>query len=406
MTYAKALARATVLNFDAWSDLGPKNLGKERRAKTSFSTGVSPAVLLTTLADGHLRWAYLELDGTIGTLFGPEIVTLNDVDSIIGSASDSIKAPFFVSIPIKVFEGVFTVLLSKTDAQDGSFPFTNDPLPETIPPPGDDQAQGHSFSDLGFENVTGDATPPFAFLPRLMPIPPGYAIPVGHRIQDTLPATNPAKNPYWGPFEVWCKGIKNMYTKNGGHLADSAAGTLFNPVPLDELDDFGTKPRVGVFSTNVHPLPRRSPFMAVSHQHHQELKEIWLLQWFLDLPALEPEFNTPTPTLLGTLTPEQLGAAIARGIADTPTTKDKAQLKAAVETKVFYQLLFARNSRASPTDPWSLRPAEVGPEFLAFLESPKTDRTKKLQSLFRVHLDKVLSSDRTYERNLCIQQHG
>jgi hypothetical protein len=90
-----------------------------------------------------------------------------------------------------------------------------------------------------------------------MPIPPGYVIPEGHHIQDILPATDPTKTPYWGPFEVLCKGVRNMYSKNGGHPAELSAGTLFNPVPLDELDDFGTKPRVGTFNTNVQPLPRR-----------------------------------------------------------------------------------------------------------------------------------------------------
>jgi hypothetical protein len=134
-----------------------------------------------------------------------------------------------------------------------------------------------------------------------MPIPPGYAITEGHRIQNILPTTNPTTNPYWGPFEVWCKGVRNMYSKNGEHPADLGGGILFNPVPLDELDDFGMKPQVGTFHTTVQPLPHWLPFMAASHQHHQELKEIWLLHWFLDLPV-EPEINSPTSRLPGVLT--------------------------------------------------------------------------------------------------------
>jgi hypothetical protein len=184
--YPKAIESTAALNLEFWSGLGPKNLGKERRVQLSISLAATEPILLATMADALIRWAYLEENGTIGMLFGPDFIALlGGIDSMVASATNSFNAPALVTTPLTNFGPTVMVLLSKTDAQAGFFPFAQEPLPKTIPPPTNlnaDELQGHSLAELGFANVTG--TPRFTFLPRIVPVPPGHRIPISHRIQD------------------------------------------------------------------------------------------------------------------------------------------------------------------------------------------------------------------------------
>jgi hypothetical protein len=408
--YAKSIERAAALNLEFWSDLGPKNPSKERRVKLSVSLTATEPILLATMADSLVRWAYVEENGTIGMLFGPDFVTLSGgIDSVVASATDSFNAPVLVTTPLSNFGPTVMALLSKTDAQAGSFPFAPEPLPETIPPPanlGADELQGHSLTELGFANVTGNDTPRFTFLPKILPVPPGYRIPINHRIEDDLPAiTDPDANPYWEPFAIWCKGIRHMFSLNNGLPADAPNSVLFSAIAFDELEHFGPghHPRSNAFQLELDALPRLSPIMLTYHQHWDEMKKIWLSLWFQSLPADPgtPPTTGGTPGSFGNsgATPEQLGIAIAAAIKDAPSSKDKANTKVVEETKIFYSLLFARNHCPSDADPPTLRPAALSSEFVAFLDAPLKSRAKKLQALFRTHLGKVLVSDRTFERN-------
>jgi hypothetical protein len=55
--FAKAIEWAATLNLKFWSNLGPKNLGKECRVQLSVFLAATEPILLATMADALIRWA-------------------------------------------------------------------------------------------------------------------------------------------------------------------------------------------------------------------------------------------------------------------------------------------------------------------------------------------------------------
>jgi hypothetical protein len=170
-----------------------------------------------------------------GDAFGffsrPTLDTNSDrVVVAVGNFTDTIGEPFPVSIPILDFEGHFTTLIRRRDAE--TYGFATHPLsPDTVRgrAAGNRSSAAASMERLNFplpdEADDGDL-PVIAALPIFLPVAPGETFPHMLAADDAQSFAE-----IFPLFDVWRRGVTYVKTHNQG-LSLTVGGNLFDPDSL------------------------------------------------------------------------------------------------------------------------------------------------------------------------------
>jgi hypothetical protein len=211
----------------------------------------------------------------------------------------------------------FVLLLSKDDLTASGFSTLPGIIPDTIERPGVSPPTCNTLEQLGFHGASGGATPRFTIAPKVLPIPHGYHIPDGHPIDQLLPTLS-GSSVYWHPFEILCKGIKNLVDLNSSSPANAPGASLFKHETIDVKGEFPNVMLSAIFPLSTTVLPRIHPAYKAT--------EAGLVQWYSTLNDIPAGFGHNNPTPAPTHNATAIALAVAVGVrsadAEAPTTSN------------------------------------------------------------------------------------
>jgi hypothetical protein len=95
-------------------------------------------------------------------------------------------------------------------------------------------------AELGFHGAVDDGFPAFVFLPVLLPVSTGTALPLSKSIAQGIPAPPEGKN-WWPPLLFWMECIRYLLERNNGiPVTSTAPNSLFagSKIILEEPEDW------------------------------------------------------------------------------------------------------------------------------------------------------------------------
>jgi hypothetical protein len=128
---------------------------------------------------------------------------------------------------------VFVTFLSKQTAAMGGFRAIQDVLPDSLK-----KADGSPISLMDISLSGDEDEPKLVILPLAIPIPVGWSIPIGHKVNEVLP---PSEGTEYHPTMIaWLEGVKNLKDINKGVPVTgttACGGTLFGPNQFHQSAD-------------------------------------------------------------------------------------------------------------------------------------------------------------------------
>ena len=334
----------------------------------------------------------------------PMYVPSESADStvVLGSASDVIGSVFPVVIPKAAFQGFFTSLVRKDDAEEFKLavhPKAPDtvrgPSPEGVDPP---QPVPASADRLQFPMESDEEchSPVIAALPLFLPIPPGYTFPEGTPIdspRDQFRAD-------FRLFEVWLQALRYARAHN-----DFQSVTEDGPLFL--LNDLTASPNPFqalqvVAELLINPVPS-SPFTSLNSRCttmlHSWADDTWVTLGMQSDPlprspprALDPS-GTEDPPPPATVTPPL-------------TAKEKAQARTAATVAAGYRLAFACLPSPDAADVRHAILPSLPSDFQAVLDSPKPqDACVELRQILTGKIAEANASDLAMLRDVTLEPH-
>jgi hypothetical protein len=404
---ALALARmlTTERSIDTRSALGPRSLCKNRRgATTSFlHPSLSPLARAGLLGDPSLRWAFIDSSDKIGVLTSLSNFDDQGTTAITTSATDELFIVLPTAIVYEDFHQSFIGLLSKDDIESAGFKYLTEQLPNTMEKPGTTPAAQNSLDELGFPGASAGGIPHFAILPKILHIPPGFYVPEGHSVLDSLPVA-PTCPPcaFWDPFVLWFQAIQHAYKKTNKLPMNAPGNSLFDPAKINTTTSF---PNVALSSTilaSVTVLSRNRPYYTLAKDTAVDNTNATLLAWY-HLQNHSPTPHSPgTPGSPNSASASNITVAVAAAVRSvdkyTASPADRAALKDRDSVKIQYQLLFALNGVHDDSPTEVLLPVTLSPRFIAVLDASKSQRTKVFQQHFNKFLTTLSSSEHTVDQ--------
>jgi hypothetical protein len=398
--------------LETWSELGPKNLLKERKAATTFKPTASDIARAECRSDTTIRWVFVDTTGKFRTVFAPAFWE-DDVDPTpyyTGSTSDEISTFSPGYFDEHAYHSFGIALLSKKDTEEANFVFLDgdDKTPEEINKPGEAD-ENNTLADLGFPNAEGENSPVFAMLPLLLPIPPGYFIPEGKTASEELP-TCPPRSELYHPFQIWAKAIRHMHQFCNDLTATGTANPLFRPAEVKpNATDY---PNITFRDTFKSPVTA----MSITHKSFDTSKDLWsdakqksIMAWYADQrpisdgsPVSSNHGGTPAT---GSPDLRELSKAIAKGITlgsnATSTSGSSSTKQEKADVILQYRILFARNGKKNEEDTADeMILADLSPRFLKFLDSSKKHQKKNIQEPFALFMTKLLKSEKNADQGV------
>lgn len=347
---------------------------------------------------------------TIGFLTRPEITTTTDGNIIVvGSFSDSIGTAIPVSLPVEDFDGCFTTLVSRADANRfnfAQFPTSPDVLPG--PPAPNPEAEGDDHEPLlltegtrarlNFPIIDGDeedTQPVIVALPSYPPLTAGQTFPEGFDFNTNTPTGVPI-------LDAWLGGLRYAKTNNTA-LSVTLGGPLFhlpsmaipgNPIPFGTLSIRPTLP-----PNPTMLLPQDALYARVRCVIENLSDEFWadLGSTIPPTPSTQPTTNSSSP-----LTAESI-RAIVEPFATTRaiSRKELDQTAAAKEVAYIYQLALAAVPDTTEPTPPGMHIPDLHPEFLSALNKSKpVAAAQVLQELMATNLEVASASDKGLDRDV------
>ena len=302
------------------------------------------------------RWA-----GSVGFLTRPVFVTPPDGGDtvVLGSFSDTLGFSVPVTIPVTDFEGFFTTLVPRGDAEAMGLsihPVAPDVVPGPPPRRNFEPVEG-SMDRLNFPmpDEPEDAhRPVIAALPCFLPIGPGQTFP--HPVEIT---TDRSFRDDFPLFEIWIRGLRYAIDQNGGRSV-TVAGPLFHQPGL-AVEEGGPPPFAGyevvdrILERPVMLDPVSPGFQTVTTNVDAWSEVIWA-----ELGSNLPPEQAPIPA------PGGFGAEQVRAVVEPLVNREK-QFRLAPRTEARYRLLLAQRAPTeSPTPEVAVLPA-LRPEFQNYL---------------------------------------
>ena len=280
---------------------------------------------------------------SVGMLTRPMIVTTggdNPTTVVLGSFSDTIGQSFPVSVRLADFQGFFTTLVRKADAE--QLRLSTHPVdPGTVPGPPEGITRHAplveaSMDRLGYqlpdEPNQGDF-PVIAALPCFLPIGPGQTFP--HPTEIT---TEESFRESFLLFHVWRDGIAYCLRANGGQSV-TAGGMLFHlpalvqPIALGEPFT-GYLIRGRILERPEALPPTSNLFSQVAAMTQEWSETIWV--------ELGNEMN-PDPATTAPAPAVGLGAEQLKAVFEPLVSKEK-EFRLAPRARAQYRLLLASDS--------------------------------------------------------------
>jgi hypothetical protein len=269
---------------------------KNIRQNTSFNIG-------RIQSDETLQYVYVNDDKKLDVLRC--IIPANRYN-LAAIAGDAIMNTTVISIPhsTTVFH-VFVTFMSNATVAMGGFREIQDVLPDSLK-----KADGAiiSLADISLDDDEDE--PKLVVLPLAIPIPAGWHIPIGHKVNEALP---PSEGKEYHPTMIaWLEGIKNLEEINKGVPATGTAtggGTLFSPdqfrqlVDNDEENDYdkicnktGELLSKDTYHLNPTTVLPESDIHTQFFEESEHITKRALFDFVQSLPADKRQQPSPTPT--------------------------------------------------------------------------------------------------------------
>ncbi|KAG7368181.1 hypothetical protein IV203_030924 [Nitzschia inconspicua] len=244
------------------------------------------------------------------------------------------------------------------------FPTIDAYRPAEVPKQGDDDAETNTLTELGFPDAVEETIPVFTLLPQILPIPPGFSVPVGIQVDQPLP---PGRT-YHPAFEAWCAAVRHCHDYNSGRpLNTTTANRLFHATFFDdwaELHTVATNDPDSVETSHpLTPIPDHSAPAVAIRDRITAISEASLLHWYQDasLSDQESQFIHPTAPQQQATSSSQPSSnevllSLAKSLTDAKSSKDH------IDSQEFDTLLIKYRILLSYTpDGASLAYAELAP---------------------------------------------
>jgi hypothetical protein len=293
-----------------------KNIGQN----TSFNIG-------RIQSDETLLYVYVNGDKKLDVL---RCIIPADGYDLAAIAGNGIMNTTMVNMShnITIFH-VFVTFLSKQTAAMGGFRAIQDVLPDSLK-----KADGSPISlmDIG---LSGDEDEPkLVILPLAIPIPVGWSIPIGHKVNEVLP---PSEGTEYHPTMIaWLEGVKNLEDINKGVPVTgttTCGGTLFGPNQFhqsadnDEENDYdkicnetGELLSKDTYHLNPTPVLPGSDIHTQYFEESERISKRALFDFVQSLPADEHQQPSSTPTDFLQVS-KVLADAISKGISSSSDSK-------------------------------------------------------------------------------------
>ncbi|KAG7339164.1 hypothetical protein IV203_020107 [Nitzschia inconspicua] len=263
-----------------------------------------------------------------------------------------------------MFDRFFLGMMAANVAQSSHFPTIDAYRPAEVPKQGDDDAETNTLTELGFPDAVEETIPVFTLLPQILPIPPGFSVPVGIQVDQPLP---PGRT-YHPAFEAWCAAVRHCHDYNSGRpLNTTTANRLFHATFFDdwaELHTVATNDPDSVETSHpLTPIPDHSAPAVAIRDRITAISEASLLHWYQDasLSDQESQFINPTAPQQQATSSSQPSSnevllSLAKSLTDAKSSKDH------IDSQEFDTLLIKYRILLSYTpDGASLAYAELAP---------------------------------------------
>ena len=276
-----------------------KNVGQN----TTFNIG-------RIQSDETLRYLYVNDEKKLDVLRC--IIPANDYD-LAAIAGDGIMNTTMVNVTHSstVFH-LFISFLKKETVEAGGFREIHDVLPDSLK-----KVDGTpiTLTDIGLDGDNDD--PKLVILPLAIPIPIGWSIPIGHKVNEALP---PADEKRFHPTMIaWLEAIKNLEDLNKGVPVTGGNGILFDSGQFHQAragedennydkicNDVGEMLSKDTYHLNPTPV---LPGSDIHNQFFEESERITTRSLFDFVQGLPAEERQQTSSI-----PANLGQSIADGI--------------------------------------------------------------------------------------------
>jgi hypothetical protein len=390
-----------------------------RRGKTgdvqSFSRARAPDPAKLALIEGTLRPAAngtlrlhilsdpcnvhqfaCSFGGAVGFLTRPTIVVSNGNYVVTGNFTDTIGEPFPCSIPIEEFEGHFTTLVRRRDAERYGFAIHH-VAPDTVK--GAARTVTASMERLNFpmpdEPEDGDR-PVIAALPLFLPIGPGQTFP--HLLAVADPQSFSDTFPL---FDVWRQGLAYAKSFNGS-LSVTVGGPLFSIEPLAIEADDATNPfnwiqiRAGIPRALTQLIPGQ-PLYAETRDRLLVWSDVIWAEVGSALVVEEPAPHPP-PAAGNFFTPDHFRAAME------PLVPKEKIFSSAGRTAARYRLLLAAKPPPGGANPDQMILPDLRDEFKAYLSVPGNAAAgEDLRELIKSRLSLANALDTSLDRDVTLE---
>lgn len=338
----------------------------ERLLTEAMQPGINPQRRIQLLSDPTHCYQFLcRWTTTTGFITRPSIETMDNGNAVVaGSYTDTIGQCFPVSVPVADFQGYFTTLVPRGDAERlglAVYPI----VPDTVagpPAAGTRNAQPTepSMERLNFplpEPAAEGDRPVIAALPVMLPVGRGQTCPHSLALND---AQNFQDTFY--RFQVWRNGVKYCVQHNDGRSV-TRGGPLFH-LPALALEEDQENPfadldlRDQLLRGPDMVAPHAPLFGLVSQRIAQFSDDLWVELGSNQVP------EEPVGAPGGGVGLEQL-----RTVIEPLTTKEKTY-RLAERTKARYRVLLASRPEAgSDTPNLAVLPA-LKTDFEEYLSQP------------------------------------
>ena len=307
---------------------------------------VSPPRRLEYLADpSRVSQFACAWGAQMGFFTRPVTATVQGVDVVTGSFSDSIGAAIPIAVSVTAFQGSFTTLVKRSDAE--FFGLEIHPvLPETVGAPGLDQDEP-TMGRLNFGPIETEGDhPAVVCLPFFLPLGFGMTFP------DTSQLSSPEA--LFRYIDMWRKGWVYVHNLNN-QFSVTLGGNLFDTISFAVP---GNQPQPWANMTLISRLPAPPVVLTPGTVEYASVRTRILdfgnHTWEHLGHEIPVEAPPPGAAGGGGLTAEQIGALVQplvnQGTRSSSDTKEKEQAETATDISHQYQLAFASLPEAAAVD--------------------------------------------------------
>ncbi|KAG7373326.1 hypothetical protein IV203_034050 [Nitzschia inconspicua] len=354
---------------------------------SSVGSATHQALGSQIIHDPKMRFAYW-CNGRLALIHSVVLYQLDGRPCYLAVSSDTIGSyPLVSSQDLHMFDRYFLGMMAANNAQTSHFPTVDAFRPVEVPKHGDDDAETNTLTELGFPDAVEETIPVFTLLPQVLPIPPGFLVPVGLQVDQPLPQGRT----YHPTFEAWCAAVRHCHSYNGGRpLNTPTENRLFQAASFADWEELNAvdlnDPNSTEVSTAPTPVPEYSATAVAIRDRIMAISEASLLYWYQDaqLTADESLFLHPAGPQQQAQSPSNdVFLTLAKGLTDAKSSKDHIDSQDFDTLLIKYRLLLSYTP-----DGASLAYAELAPTVkAAFRLRNNVTRANQVRQAYKNFVD-------------------